>query len=77
MDTIPKGRTMIDTNGGDYGVRYPHVPDDLIKHLEVIFPDVSVDPRDVDAAVKHGAVLVLRHLKHIQKMNEETHYVPT
>lgn len=55
----------------------PPISKALIKYLDDTFPDKAVNPADADAAVFYGSVKVVRHLKAVHHMQQETHYVPT
>lgn len=52
-------------------VKCPPIEPALIRYLEMVFPDVAVDPSKVDPAVAFGSAKVVRHLKAVMATQEE------
>lgn len=48
----------------------PRIDPQLIRYLDETFPDRSMDPSRPKAALAHGAVLLVRHLKMKQQEQE-------
>jgi hypothetical protein len=49
----------------------PEIPTALIRYLENVFPDRAVDPSKADPSVVFGNAEVIRHLRAVQKRQEE------
>lgn len=54
-------------------IKTPFVEDGLLQYLERLFPDVSPEPSQTDREIwiNRGAVGVVRHLRHLHKLQHE------
>jgi len=57
----------------DDTIKLPHVAPELLSYLERIFPDQCPDPSASEREVwmKTGEAQVVRHLRHLQKEQEQ------
>lgn len=54
-------------------IRCPEIEPDLIRYLEAVFPDKTVNPDEMNPHRAYGRAEVIRHLKAVMDSQEEEH----